>query len=102
MTSSEVPFRSHAQPPIRLRDLLAGLCNCGFNSLKQLARLISTNSVSAAVLELNFDSIESRHVIQPATADPPNPPAVVPAIAYSSCGFDIVNEELSLNEADTE
>ncbi len=73
-----------------------------FNSRKQFKRLVSSNSVSAVVRELNFNRIESRHVVEPTSPDFLDAPAVVPAVSNDSGGIDVVDAKPFPNEPNTE
>lgn len=64
--------------------------------------MISSDSVSAVVLELNLNRIESRHVVEPPAAYPLDTPTVVLAISKDSSGLNVVDEKTLLNDANTE
>ena len=63
-------------PKGQVRALLTGNCSCRLDGRNQFARLISSDSVSAPILELNLDRIQSRHIVEPPASKSSDTPTV--------------------------
>src|SRR6266487_3133288 len=81
---------------------LKHLAQSGLNELMEHPRFVRADAKNLSVLHDQFDGVQARHVVKPASGNQPDAPAPPPAVAHWPAGFDFVEPEALANKADAE